>query len=167
MQKKPAGKSPRKVKVRKARTGGPIFLPLDVRLHSIRLLGCASTLHVVDNKLPSKIKLGVNALVGMRNDEPMISVLLGVTVTGGDEKGKSSRIEVGCRYEGLYEYSKKPSKDEANAVGVIGTLALWPYVREFVSSTTSRMGIRPLTLPMVRINAETGAPEFVSDESGK
>jgi hypothetical protein len=56
--------------------------------------------------------------------------------------------------------SKKALNLFAEANGVFNA---WPYFREFVQSTTQRMGVPPIVLPLYRLRSGDKAPEKGTD----
>lgn len=62
-----------------------------------------------------------------------------------------------------------PTPDELDAYAkTMGTLALYPYSREFVQNMTSRMGFPPLTLSTIRLPYPTAdAPADTAPHRGK
>jgi preprotein translocase subunit SecB len=72
-------------------------------------------------------------------------------------KGKSDADEemlrVAAKYGAIYNLkTKEQFEDEiiSKFSQFVGLNVIWPYWREFVQTMTSRMGLPPLTLPLVR-----------------
>ncbi|MBN1908221.1 MAG: protein-export chaperone SecB [Pirellulales bacterium] len=74
------------------------------------------------------------------------------TFTLRDEK----HLHIEAAFELLYEIGgqEKIALEQMRAFGqIVGVNNAWPYWREFVQSTTTRMGLPPLTMPLMRLGA--------------
>lgn len=74
-----------------------------------------------------------------------------VVITKADDKSEVASAQ--CDFRALYELpeGKDLSDDELEAfVRSVAMLAIYPYARELVQSLTSRMGLPPLVLPILR-----------------
>jgi hypothetical protein len=60
-------------------------------------------------------------------------------------------IKIDCTYEVLIKSDLEFTKEFFDIYCEISfPIIIWPYIRELVQSITSRMGIPPLTIPMIR-----------------
>lgn len=68
------------------------------------------------------------------------------------QEAQAEVASVRCKYGALYslevpEGRQRPTTEELDAYSkTTGVMLLYPYAREFVQSTTSRMGLPPLTI---------------------
>jgi hypothetical protein len=80
---------------------------------------------------------------------------VGIDLTAGDESPGIGSISF--KLAALYDLHAPPKKpqptvEELNAYAkTSGTMAVYPYAREFVQNMTSRMGLPPLTLSTLRL----------------
>jgi hypothetical protein len=74
-------------------------------------------------------------------------------VEGEGEKFASLSFRMAALYDlRVPDDSPRPTVSELDAYAkTMGTLALYPYAREFVQSMTSRMGLPPLTMSTLRL----------------
>lgn len=78
---------------------------------------------------------------------------VGIRVTASADDAREPHIEISMsfalqyRMEGGARASKEELKEFAAGNGVFNA---WPYARELVHSLTTRMGLRPLILPVMR-----------------
>jgi hypothetical protein len=90
-------------------------------------------------------------------------------VTG--EAGKGSLVaKIEFEHAALFLIDKgadnPPELEELNAYAVTtGQFALYPYVREYVSDITGRLGLPPLTLGVLRMSLTPAEAEPGSDKS--
>lgn len=132
-----------------AKKSAPPNFVAGLTLLSIRLVESSSTLHIVDNAVPQKMRVGLSMASAMRPDGKL-AVLVNTEVDAEALKNKESHLKIHSKFECLYKTESEPSEDEARAACSIGVMAMWPYVREFTSNVSSRMGLTPLVLPLAR-----------------
>jgi len=130
-----------------------------IKLRSIRLVESSTELHIVDNAIPQKMRIGVSMAAAMRADG-MFAVLVNTEVNAEALKNKESHLKIHSKFECLYETDTVPSEGEARGACGVAVMAMWPYIREFTATVSGRMGLNQLVLPIARINRETGAIEI-------
>ena len=81
------------------------------------------------------------------------------TATGNDAEGTASDVAtIEFEHAALFvmdmDGQEPPRPEELNAYAVsTGQFALYPYVREYISNLTSRLGLPPLTLGILKLPA--------------
>jgi preprotein translocase subunit SecB len=87
--------------------------------------------------------------------ERTVEVLVTLEISLQRAEGEQPWAVLSVTVRLLYEFpAELPSKEEIEGFARLnGTFNAWPYLREIVQSTTTRMGIPPLILPLYRIKA--------------
>lgn len=83
-----------------------------------------------------------------------LSFVVEYKITAKRPSGRESEVELGCAFELLYSIPDevKPTQEEIQAFADTNVVYnSWPYWREFVQNTITRMGLPPLTLPLFRV----------------
>ena len=81
------------------------------------------------------------------------------TATGNDSQGSASPVaNIEFEHAALFvmdmEGQEPPNPEELNAYAVsTGQFALYPYVREYISNITTRLGLPPLTVGVLKLPA--------------
>lgn len=78
-----------------------------------------------------------------------------------DSDPQETRLHIEADYLLHYTISSGPkiSKDQLTAFAIInGRFNAWPYWREYVQSTTVRMGLPPLMLPLLKFKPPEKSP---------
>jgi len=125
-----------------------------VQLQSVRLIESTVKSSIRSPKEAGKIDLFVDTSTqppGMPEDgliyvQPTINTLV-------TSQGKTV-VSIMATYELIYLLSKdmKVSQEELNDFARLNAMFnVWPYWREFVQSTITRMNLPPLVLPLFRI----------------
>ncbi|MBN2216466.1 MAG: hypothetical protein JW719_03725 [Pirellulales bacterium] len=133
--------------------------PLDItaivqqaELQDLRLLTCACRIGTL-TRLPSDLAQSISIQEIPKDDDPEALVVRATfTIVGEDVEGQDG-IRVEASYGLIYRITSLKDFTQDHRVGfaqVIGLNNAWPYWREFVQSCTARMGLPPLTLPLVR-----------------
>ncbi|GAB7040442.1 MULTISPECIES: hypothetical protein [Catenuloplanes] len=90
----------------------------------------------------------------------------------GDEEGSKQVAMLEFKLAALYSLEVPsgkpvPTSDELEAYAkTAGTLAVYPYAREFAQNLTARMGIPPLTLSTLRLPYPEASPSADLESSG-
>ncbi len=98
-------------------------------------------------------------------DEPMLvlNVVVGFAISVSTQEEPSADVlELGAEFELSYGLDSPPPLDHRDALlsafaHINGTYNAWPYLREFVQSTTARMTLPPVVLPVFRVTPDRGA----------
>ncbi|GJM43216.1 MAG: hypothetical protein DHS20C21_00580 [Gemmatimonadota bacterium] len=127
-----------------------------VQLDSIRLVR-SSTDCVIDGMPDTQGQMDVSWHTEVkRQDDATAFVVLAdiqVMVRTRDDPAEDL-IAIGARYELAYslQADSAPSDEELKAFAAAnGIFNAWPYWREFVQSTASRMGLPPVVLPLLKV----------------
>lgn len=136
---------------------------LAITLAVLRLLESRSLLRIAGARFPGTV--AVNAAVGVAPPQPTedgfrLAFRVKVEANGRSPENEESRMEIICEYEVQYQVPREPTQDELKHASWTAANIAWPYLREFVASTSSRMGCPSFTLPLLRIDAQSG-PELV------
>jgi len=73
---------------------------------------------------------------------------------------KASAINIACVFVAHFHGPRKPKREQVE--GFLKTympILSWPYFRQFVSDTTARMAIPPITLPLISQGSPDGSAE--------
>ncbi len=96
--------------------------------------------------------------IGVTEDKKVFNVLIRfVLKVHRTESGKETTeptVEMSCRFVLIYFLKSMEGIDEANLIAfgrTSGVFSAWPYWREFVHSTSLRLGVPSLVLPTFRI----------------
>lgn len=96
-------------------------------------------------------------------DEPrlVLNVVVGFAISVSTQEEPSADVlELGAEFELSYGLDSPPPTDHRDALlsafaHINGTYNAWPYLREFVQSTTARMTLPPVVLPVFRVTPDT------------
>jgi len=112
---------------------------------------------------PADLTLNVNVKTEANRKEHLIEVLPRFTLVAmdqGENGGEQLRIEAlfVLQYEvSSFEGLRRPNIDAFGELN--GLYNVWPYWREYVQSTTVRMGLPPLIIPVFRPLDVSEAPK--------
>lgn len=135
----------------------------DQRDLAARAAGCADLIDIRLFESSSKLVEVVAADVSLASDmqvEPTMTVdgdalvarvRFRVEITRADDDSPVASVE--CTYGALYRLPSEHDlpRNELQAFSQsVGLLALYPYAREFTQTVTTRMGLPPLVLPILR-----------------
>jgi hypothetical protein len=126
-------------------------------IKQVRLVG--STIHSQYQQpvVPTDVKYSINALttVDRESKQLIVRALLMSCAVSKAESGEAEEV-LRIEAEFLLSYSydtnlpREITDEEAGAFGKMnGIHNAWPYWREYVQSTTARLGFPPLTLPLM------------------
>ena len=132
---------------------------LTLELKLVRLVESKANLAIAGRQFPRNASViagveGANPKAVENGFELRVRVTADITGTADDNKG--SRLEILCRYEVISIAPREPTKDEVKRNAFAAAHIAWPYLREFVSSVSSRMGALPVVLPLLRVNPDEG-----------
>lgn len=100
----------------------------------------------VEMRVDAEARAGVDRIVA--------SVRVGVEAVPKGGAGTEHIVEVTCEFELIYAHPE-PAKIAGEKLAAFAKLNAvynaWPYVRELIQNTTSRMGIIPLVVPVFRL----------------
>lgn len=123
--------------------------PLEISLERTRLLSLnfQRKQHVDEESLPEIVELGVS-LSGSSNynyRQKQLYVRLFVSLDQDDIP-----FTLDATYEGLFQLSKRPKKEEVQRLERINCPAiLFPFLRECIAEVTRRGGLDPVHLPAI------------------
>lgn len=82
-----------------------------------------------------------------------------VTATNDEEPEHEVVLSIEACFEALYQANKELSKDELEAFAARNVgYNVWPYWREYLQSTCSRMSITPIKVPFYKFKEESDLP---------
>lgn len=161
-------KSPHSNKRSRKETPKRAIAPLvsQIELKNIRVIESHTQLSIKNKEIPVQFHTNVIAKVGANTDEKLIIVdVAGLVLTDTDAKeienpeqsNKSSvtiQVVVQCVFGLIDEQQEFPTltEDDAKAIQTTGVFAAYPYIRNFVLSSSSAMGIPPILMPLFRLN---------------
>jgi len=155
-----------------------------VQIAKVRLESSRLKRHILDDSiLPKTAQLshGVNVTYGYSAEAKHIQVLVAFFVSAKTNSGDQGRdiFQIECRFALDYVLSgdEPPGDEEVAAFAKLnGIYNAWPYCREYVQSTASRMGLPPIVLPVlmpgaiekiVRQGEEQATGEVAEKDEGK
>jgi hypothetical protein len=126
----------------------------EIRLQDLRLLEAdLKCVKVVD---ADELKFNIAIEGKQKSDTLFVHAQFSVAI-----EGQASRI--GATYLAVYKVTTEKIFEDANVQAFAqmnGLLHIWPYWREFVQSSAQRLGLPPITLPVVRPTAIAGDGKF-------
>jgi hypothetical protein len=73
-----------------------------------------------------------------------------------DDSGEVISLMIACSFSALFNLGSPCDGESANHfANAEAKLIFWPYLRHFVSDTTYRMAISPITIPLMTAGVET------------
>lgn len=121
-----------------------------LELKSIGLNSCKSILdrEKLSFNLTTSIKDEASFIINKDGD---IEVLHRYKLSSRDPKLKKIIVKIECTFCLVFSSNKKVSQDFFEIFKEINLpINSWPFFREFVFTTTSRMNVPPLTLPLFK-----------------
>lgn len=112
---------------------------------------------------PTTLTMNVNVKTKVNKKERLIQVFPQFTlIAAGKDQTAEEQLHIEALFLLQYEIDsfkdlKKPNLDAFGELN--GLYNVWPYWREYVQSTTVRMGLPPLTIPVFRPLDEGAVPE--------
>ena len=142
----------------KKKSGTKPTAPAQLHLDGVRIVESHSKIEIFENVLPGEeFSISLRAGVGV---SPSKDILIGSielnleTARRPGDNPEVSSMSVGCTVQCLFRVTGElPSLAKENPFvgGLTNTTRViaWPYIRQFVQSTTSNMGIPPIVLPLM------------------
>ena len=136
-----------------------------VQIQSIRLIETLAKQSLVNNDLPTKLAIVVNAVPVNSVNGKEVGVCATFVLSGRYEEADTGEPPLRIQASFVLEYSLTSSegltKDNYDAFAELnGVHNVWPYWREYVQSVATRMGLPPLAIPVYRVvPGETPTPK--------
>ncbi len=127
-----------------------------VEIEDVKLLQSKCHYHPTGEKLPDKLNVEFHVKTNADQASLSIHVVVGFRLTGifeGASPKDEPLLEIEAKFLLLYRVSSLEGLSHRNlkAFGELnGLYNAYPYLREFVQSTTSRMGLPPLVIPVLK-----------------
>jgi hypothetical protein len=127
-------------------------------LTSVRLVNVTADLRILDGKVPNHAEISAVPNAGVSNDGTTVHGNVMLTVTGkpmGAVDGEDcSTVKIQAQYQCVYTPVDVAADQfmphrEAIANGIM--FVVWPYLRELCYSLTGKMGIPPITMPLLAL----------------
>jgi preprotein translocase subunit SecB len=156
---------------KKKKTLMQLTAPISSRVHmdGIRLVGSQIESHIKDLE-PMPVHFSIRSKTRHDPDGKKIIVLANFDVCSEHKVGEEKLLHITATYCAEYnvDFAEEPEKENLDAFGRMnGVYNLWPYWREYVQSTTTRLGLPPLTLPALTGDALQKLYEGKEEESEK
>ncbi len=141
---------------RTARSKMDLAAPVSERVEVMEILLAESMTKrgAIRDGLPAKLAMSVNVETQVDKDEKVVCVRLRFVLSVKyDEADDEELLRIEAQFVLRYSMPSFEGLKKANiaAFGKLnGLYNAWPYWREFVQSTTVRMGLPPLTVPVYR-----------------
>jgi preprotein translocase subunit SecB len=144
--------------------GGMAPLIKQVKLVDLRLVGSRTALSVPDTPFPHDVeqikhlqqKINIETAVGKMGNRDHILCILTFIITVDPEQlpdaNQHPTFQVEAAFAVAYSFDSLEgiSPEQITEFGQRNALYnVWPYWREFVQSTTTRMGLPPLKIPLL------------------
>lgn len=127
-----------------------------IEILEVKMLESMWRRRLVDDKLPGQVKMDYKTWAKADSDKERLEVCATLEVSGqyeGQEQDKGA--DVPFRIQAVFQliYAVKSpitfSEEQLAAFGEFnGIYNAWPYWREYVHSTTVRMGLPPMVVPV-------------------
>ena len=142
-----------------------------VQIRAITLLSTAARRPPLDAKPPTNIELNIDVQSDLDKQKQEIGVRVSCALFGRHDEQKNTPPTLEIRAEYWLLYSVAPveglTPDNIKAFGDLnGVYNVWPYWREYVQSTVTRMGMPPLPIPVFR-PLDLKSPEKPGRTSGR
>lgn len=150
---------------RTARSKMDLAAPVSERVEVLEILLAESLTKrgAVRDSLAVKLAMGVNVETHVDKDEKVLCVGPSFVLSAKyDEADDEEMLRIEARFVLRYRVPSFGGLRKANidAFGELnGLFNAWPYWREFVQSTTVRMGLPSLTVPVYRPLGAAGRPK--------
>jgi hypothetical protein len=144
------------------------------QLEEIRLLSCEVALGEVPRELHQHLSVGVNLL----GPEKILGAVVRIAISGNAPTADGNPVRTdgsfyldakfGIRY--LLASLDGITQEMAAAFGnVNGVFNIWPFWREFVQSMTTRMGLPPIVVELLKSppNLKSAAPPAILNRTAK
>jgi hypothetical protein len=124
-------------------------------IEHVRLISSSLRSHLTETSVPLRLEYSISAKTTVDSEAKTLTVRasLMTCASGVSESGDSEEIvRIEAEFVLIYNTSlpRAFTADEADAFGKMnGIHNVWPYWREYVQSTTARIGMPPLTLPLI------------------
>ncbi len=141
---------------RTARSKMDLAAPVSKRVEVMEILLAESMTKrgAVRDRRPAKLAMGVNVETQVDKDEKVVCVRPRFVLSAKyDEADNEELLRIEAQFVLRYRVPSFEGLKKANIVAfgeLNGLYNAWPYWREFVQSTTVRMGLPPLTIPVYR-----------------
>jgi preprotein translocase subunit SecB len=143
-----------------------------IDLQSVKLLDCNCRLKPNYPDGQKAFDMDTNSRFEVDKEKNIIGVFIGFTLNAfgkeADHKKENSFLNVEATFLLLYKISNIEGLDDlafTSFAEINGVYNAWPYWREFVQSTSSRMGLPPLTVPVFRIAPKPTKIDTKKDEA--
>ena len=126
-----------------------------LRLHHISLFSVEAQVLSTPRKVALRFDVSHREALWHIIDDISLVCIFGVDlVIGSTETGELeplANIAVGFRAEYRFEDSYAPADEELleHYVGIVGRLHAWPYIRAEIQELSTKLGLPPLTLPVI------------------
>jgi preprotein translocase subunit SecB len=126
-----------------------------VQIKAITLLSTTARRPPLGAKLPTNLELNIDVESHLDTQKQEIGVRVSCAVLGRYEEQEDTKpmLEIRADYWLLYSVATAEGLglDNIKAFGDLnGVYNVWPYWREYVQSTVTRMGMPPLPIPVFR-----------------
>ena len=126
-----------------------------VEIKSINLIESKTSTALDDVSQPNDgLILSVGIKTSTKKTSYGFEAAIGFELRGKREKNNISLLNIRADFRLKYELKNGKAfskKDLDKFAAVNGVYNAWPYWREFVQSTVARMGLPPLTVPVLKV----------------
>lgn len=134
-----------------------------VQILEVKMLESTWKRRLVDDKLPGQIRMDYKAQAKADNEKKRIEVCATFEVNGqyeGEERSEPTSVpfRIQAAFQLIYSVNSPIALSEEHiaAFGEFnGIYNAWPYWREYVQSTTVRMGLPPMVVPVYLASLKT------------
>ena len=144
---------------------------VSLELRVIRVMGIEALHHPSRNEPPNVLanNISIGATIDSADESQTVSVFdcKLIATYADDPNPKVQPLFIRCVYQMIFRRNNLdvvPSREQLLSFAHhVGTLVVWPYWRELVQSTTARMGLPSLTLPLIRAIQKEGSTDLAID----
>ncbi len=113
-----------------------------------------------DAEFTVNVERGAQAKMETESGRLYVQARLNFSAHDASSSNNAKQIEVDTTYELVYEVRDQANLTQAHYdafADMNGIFNAWPYFREFLQSSLARMGLRPFTLPVLRVGTASSS----------
>jgi preprotein translocase subunit SecB len=137
----------------------------------IRMIHSETSLRILDGLQPRQLNLNFESTAHQQPQKRDTVIVIFKCSARGVPKEKpdatdSSLMIINATFELAFRVPTPIPEEDVAELSRVGTLVVWPYVRQFISEATINMGQPPFVLPLFKLEA-TGEGVMIGGASAK
>jgi preprotein translocase subunit SecB len=133
-----------------AKKKAPKPTDVQIRLRDLHMASCSANKSQDGKPPPEQLNQEIAITVGKHKTDPVIAVTVRISLS--PLNSAPGGFSVTATFAILFDFMPINALNEMNLEEfgrTVSLLHVWPYWREFVHSTTTRMGLPPLRVPLL------------------